>query len=1467
MRCGLLGPLEIRGESGALLDVPGAKERLLLALLAAASPHVVTVEQLAEQLWDGRPPPSARKSLQACVVRLRTALEPDRPRGSPGRFVVRRQRGYALVCDREDLDTTALADRATRGRAQLASGDAAAADTLVLEALDLWRGEPYADWPDVLALENERVRLRGVHDLASQTHWEAQLALGRHGEALPDLRRLTLERPLQERWWELLALASYRAGNQGEALDALRRAREVLAEQLGVDPGAGLRDLERDVLAQDPSLELNASAVAAPVPHAEGPVVTGCPWKGLARYEPGDAALFHGRDRLVATVVGALVDHPVVVLAGSSGAGKSSVARAGLVPDLLGGSIPGSEGWQPLVLTLGAHPVDALAPLTGDQSPEAPVLLVCDQLEQLWSPEVPVAERAVFLDSVLGLVADDVVARALLVVRGDHVGRLAEHPELAERMLGGLVMVPPMTEPELRQVVEEPASAAGLRVEPELTDAAVQDVLGRAGALPLLSTALVQTWERRRDHALTLAGYLASGGVAGAIGRSAERVHDGWDDAERQQARQILVRLAEQGEDGTVRARRLLVAELAATGTDDTTRRVVDDLVAARLLAREDDHLEVAHEALLTGWPRLAGWLDEDAAGRTVRRHLAPAALEWEAKDRPDDELYRGARLEVASDWVGTPNSGATPVERAFVEAGLVLAEAELTAARERAEAEAVARRRTRRFAALLAGVLVLALVATAGALVFQRRAGDQAEAARVASTIADANRLAALSSTARALDVSLLLAAAAVETADTPATRDGLLTALIEHRRASGVHQLNVEGVQETALSENGRTMMATVGGGSPRVLVWRPGRPGGPRVVEERFWPNSIDVSEDGRTLVAAGWNHDHDGLFVYTAAGDRRRTVDASRLGGFPFAVGFTGSHEVVVVSRRARRGAEGQEGVVAEVDLADGHVTRIGSVGHTTTDDVFVTASVSDDGEQLIVGDADGRAAWRRDLSTGRVTRLELVHRDATSLEVVPLPAGGSAQLWSDGTVTRYDARGRAVQELDVHQAAVRDVRMLPGGTTAVTTGDDGEVVLWDVAPGGRWSFGESLEGHTGPVVQAEASADARSLLTASSDGQVVTWDLTADAGLGSTYPGLEGRFVSNRLEVVDPGRLVVAPTRTLSQQPREITETPGTDTYSVAAVFLDPRNGEVLDAVVVGDTVHSVFGSSVAVSPDGGLVSVSSALLTTVLDTHTRDVVARVRVPHTFVSDSTWSSDGSQLILGADLLRQGGSVGGALHVVDADSWEVERVVRLEHGTPQVLEWSPDRQTLAVGANYTGTVTLFDPQLREQRTLDLGEGGDVFDLSFSPDGRYLAAGRFGGVLTVLDTRTWKPVHESVTMHAEWIGDVEWLPDSNTVVTAGRDEMVSLYDVDRDLVRGTELPASSRPGDGYTFLLPDPTDELVVFNEGGPGHVYPLDPAQWLGLACTVAGRDLTPAEWDRYLPDRPYEPVCGDLIGEE
>ena len=509
---------------------------------------------------------------------------------------------------------------------------------------------------------------------------------------------------------------------------------------------------------------------------------------------------------------------------------------------------------------------------------------------------------------------------------------------------------------------------------------------------------------------------------------------------------------------------------------------------------------------------------------------------------------------------------------------------------------------------------------------------------------------------------------------------------------------------------------------------------------------------------------------------------------------------------------------------------GTVRPLESIGKTNRDDAWLDASFTDDGSVLVVWSSDHGQAVRLDVASGRSTPLTLADREATPLELVALP-DGTAQTWSDGAVSRYDASGRLAQVLDVHRAPVRDVLVLPDGRSAATVGDAGEIELWNITRrGGTWSLGESLVGHGGRVEEAEVLGEA-TLLTASVDGQLISWDLTDDAGFGSAYPGLDERWVSNRIGVIDPGELVVAPTRTTSNQSTNLYAAGGPDTLSVAATFLDPRSGQVVDEVVVGDAApDTVFGSSVAVSPDRRLVAVTSSVKTTVLDSRTREVVAQIKMPigrGELVWCATWSPDGSQLILGVEGYNYPG-----LTVVDTSTWKVLRNIGLTAGAAQVFEWTPDGTHLAVGVLYTGTIELFDESLRMVRRIDLGPGGDVFDLAFSPDGKLLAAARVGGQVSVIDTTTWKQVQAPIRVHSGSVTDVEWLPDSNTVVTAGFDEVVSMYDVRRDLVRSRPLPAASDPGDGHTYLMPGIDRELVVVNEGGHRSSLPVEPSEVAG-----------------------------------
>jgi WD40 repeat protein len=499
-------------------------------------------------------------------------------------------------------------------------------------------------------------------------------------------------------------------------------------------------------------------------------------------------------------------------------------------------------------------------------------------------------------------------------------------------------------------------------------------------------------------------------------------------------------------------------------------------------------------------------------------------------------------------------------------------------------------------------------------------------------------------------------------------------------------------------------------------------------------------------------------------------------------------------------------------------------------------------------------------------------IRVQHRPARQLGFIPLRTG-AAQTWSDGAVTLYDTEGRARQVLDVHQAQVNDVVVAPDGTWAATADGLGAVVLWSIDPAtGTWSQRESLVGHTGAVTGIAVDPSGRNLVTVSRDGAAITWDVSTAAGFGSRVAGLQDRWISNTPATITPGELAVAPTRPAPPAGVEFLGDAGT--LSVFATFIDPSTGEVVDDVRVTRKTVSTLGSSVAVSPDGSAVAVTHGFGATVLDTGTREVLARIRMPvlddrnagREMVWASTWSADGSRLILGGegDLMEP---TDGGLLVVDTDSWRpaVERVDI--GGAAQTFAMSPDQRVLAVGMALgpiddppPAEIRLLDADTLEvKRVLTLGVGDQPLDVSFSPDGQMLAAGGEQGKISVFDIASGRLLHTAHRVHNGLLTQVEWLPDGRTVVTTGMDGMVSLYDAERGLAR-VALPASAEPGDGYTYLLSLSEDEVTATTGAMPGRTYPLDPDRWLAHACLVAGRDLTEDEWDSYLGDLPYERTC-------
>ncbi|MFJ5712297.1 DNA-binding protein [Streptomyces sp. NPDC093105] len=576
------------------------------------------------------------------------------------------------------------------------------------------------------------------------------------------------------------------------------------------------------------------------------------PYQGLARFEPADHDRFFGRDELTAVLRQSVAEHRFTAVFGPSGSGKSSLLRAGLIPALRRDGHAGTvTAAVPVrlaairVLTPGEHPLAthaaALRARDGDGA-AGDTLVVVDQFEEVYTLCRDQAERAAFIDLLLAARRPDSRLRVVIAVRADFYARCAEHRGLAGALRETSVLVGPMSQAELREVVVRPAQAAGLIVERSLTARLVREVEGRPGGLPLLSHVLRETWRRRRGRALTEEAYHAAGGLEGAIAQSAEDVHSRFSPAQADLARLLMLRLIAPGEGSQDTRRPAPRAELDIAAPGDVAH-VLDRLAGARLVTLDDDTVSLAHEALITAWPRLGAWIEEDRERLRAHRRLTEAARAWDDLGRENGALYRGARLVAAEEHFRTgPGRPAalTAVEDAFLTASL--------AGRTRE------RRRRRALTGALSCLLVPALLAV-GVAWQESRTSDRRRVE------AEAGRLAAVAEGLRLTDPlkAMRLSVAAWRLAPTPQTRSALLGVLGQKEQDVFTLPDAAPGAADRYLTADGRSLVSV---GPDRVDTWdvrthrrththahSPARAGAqPGDEESAPW---TALSPDGRTL----------------------------------------------------------------------------------------------------------------------------------------------------------------------------------------------------------------------------------------------------------------------------------------------------------------------------------------------------------------------------------------------------------------------------------------------------------------------------------------------------------------------------------------------------------------------------------------------------------------------------------------
>ncbi|MGW3124173.1 nSTAND1 domain-containing NTPase [Streptomyces sp. NPDC001107] len=1160
-----------------------------------------------------------------------------------------------------------------------------------------------------------------------------------------------------------------------------------------------------------------AEAEANQAAPAENREDTPSPYRGLARFEPDDRHLFFGRDRMIDEVGHLVCDHRFAVLFGASGSGKSSLLRAGLIPRLQQEIAARGCPATLRILTPGAAPATTYGHLLSPAPEEPEAWVVVDQFEEAFTLCRDPQERSRFVDLLLAARDPDSRLRVLIAVRADFYARCAEHRGLADGLRGAGLLLGPMTAEELREAVVGPAQAAGCRVERALTARLVEEVQGEPGGLPMLSHVLLETWRRRRGGMLTLAGYEAAGGVRGAIAASAEEVYGGLSPAQAGAARRVLLRMVEPGQ-GTPDTRRPLARVELEEWADAEVRVVVERLTRARLLTVDEDGVQLAHEALITCWPRLHGWVEEDRERLRHHRMLADAARTWLEHDRDAGDLYRGNRLaraeEIFSDHDKDPALTAT--ERDFLTAALDAREAER-------QATARISRRHRILTVSLSAVLAVALLT---ALAVWQSYADNArrrtqEAARQVADVADALR----TTDPR---TAMLLGVAAWRVAELPESRRALLGSLAQQETDTFTDPVPGDSAWRS-LSASGHTLL------SPVDRTWRTWDVRTGRRTGSGRLPGGMVVgaSPDVRVLVVS----DEAGIRLWdTATG--HWTGGADPLPQFTD-VRFTGDD-------RAFLSTEGDRMRLRSV--TDGRVVFEAPAPSTTAMALSADgrrAAVCSGGQAPQLWDIPGHRAlsgdWQRDRVCDVDTNTTVLALDGDRLAAT---TGTGLRVWDTGTGKRI---------ADFADNGVNHVSFSPDGAF-VATADHEEIRVWRLAAPEVPVFRHSLNNqrpYSGPAWDPDGrtlrylegttvhTLDLGPAVTSAWRG--IPLDAVGFSPDGRTYATAErtgGRYLF-RLRATADGRL----TSTL----------PPVD----VPVFRDPA-----PVIPVAPLPLLAF------SPDGTALAygVSAPRQDVVSQSFTVWDIARHRVRSTMdltgdpVVKTALGPGGRTLYVARSPLRPGGDLYG-------EAWDTAA-----HRRKAVL---PGLASVHLAVRPDGGLLVGDGRLArlpsaKVTSRDLVQGEHVGAVGFSADGSVLAVGDDMGRVALWDRTAHRRAGVLRDAFPAPLGDrpeavnaLAFSPDGRTLAVSGDAGSLQLWDVATRQPLGTPL---TTPGDVIASLAFSPDGRTLY---AGGAHVplqrYAVDPGRAIARVCARAGTDLTREQWRTYVPDAPYRRACGVSAG--
>jgi WD40 repeat protein len=1179
------------------------------------------------------------------------------------------------------------------------------------------------------------------------------------------------------------------------------------------------------------------------------PTSTANPYPGLVHFDGTDAANFFGREELstaIATRVAGPSTTGLFVVLGASGSGKSSLLRAG-VATALAGQDGGAH--RITVFTPGKDPQSAWTAALSDASvTTGRRVTIVDQFEEIFTLAGPGARRD-FLTALTEAAADQVV---LVALRGDFFGEAAAEPLLLDALEHRQVIVGPLSDAQLEAAIVEPARRAGSEVEPALVQLLLNDVrdtvartgrptgappaldrpeldrpeswggAGTAAALPRLAHALQATWEASGGQHLTVSAYQQTGGVRGAVLQSAEQAWASLDEDEQDAIRALFLRLTAYRTRLT--GRPVPLDELALSDRTSPLATGIDTFVDARLLTVDADSVRVAHESLLSEWPRAVDWLVSTEQVLATRRSISTGALEW-APTNDEAVLLRGSRLAAAQELTAAgASSDLSATEQRYVDASTARSQSDLR--RERT--------RSRRLRALVAAVTVLA-VAVAGLAAFFARSTVTARQERdqaLSRQIATESARIAHEDPALAAELGL----AAYQVSPTLEARSALLNAT---SLPSVSRLVGPEGLVRTALPADGTLLAVAHADGTVRTwprdtATGRLGRPVVTRVAPEDTTLFALAFAPDGHTLVVGGGADDVTVLDVRTGVPvpePRRLSVP-----GGVYSVAFNHSGSLLAAGRVS--------GGVAIFQVDD-------QGGVAPAPALESTAPV-----QALGFGPDGLLA-----TAGNDAVLRLFRPTSTGYHPAgSLPLGDSSNtLFSlafspDGQHVAVGSRDKQLRVVDVSDADrpqehgsaftgfgswVNTVAYSPDGTRLAAGSSDSTVRLYDVADGALLTTLPTPS----PVTDLSFLPDGSRIAFGSLDGITRLWQVTG------------------------PGTPLAADTIAMLAYSRPGTELmqatlsgEGAIRVSDVSRWREPR----LLSHATTELGPDRLNGAAAMTADGRLIATGSGTGHVLLwDASTPGALTRRAVltePTALVEWLSFSGDGTLLASGDDA--------NEVHLWDVTDPEHPRHLSTLTGPTSIVlgvAVSPDGRYVA-GASADRKVWLWDiadPSRPGPAQALGGFANYAYTVAFSPDSRLLAGGSTDRSVRIWSLAPGWPateVGQPLSGLPSDILSVAFNHDGTHLAAGTRNGHIWEWDVTNP--SSPEHRATLSPDVGVIYTIAySPTHDLIAAGGSSKQSVQLLDdPSAAAKLVCESVVDPISPAEWSVHVSGVTYRSPC-------